>query len=159
MTEQQALAKLASLCSGAEHCSHEMTEKMRQWGIDDDAQARIMDYLTREKYVDDSRFCRAFIREKMRFNKWGRRKIALALSQKRIDRDMATAALDEVDNSDYAAILRPMLKQKERTVKANSEYEKNMKLIKFAMSRGFTFDVIRDCLTGDMDEVDDTTDF
>ncbi len=157
MTEQQILVKLTALCSGAEHCSYEMTEKMRRWEVDEATQARVMEYLTREKYVDDSRFCRAFIREKMRFNKWGRRKIELALCQKRIDRSMASETLDEVDNSEYAAILRPLLKQKERSVKANSEYEKNMKLIKFAMSRGFTFDVIRDCLTGDMDEIDESS--
>ena len=155
MTEQQALTKLTALCSGAEHCSYEMTEKMKRWELDEETQARIMEYLTREKYVDDSRFCRAFIREKMRFNKWGRRKIELALMQKRIDRSIASEALDEVDASEYIAILRPMLKQKERSVTANSEYEKNMKLIKFAMSRGFTFNIIKECLTGDMDNVDD----
>ncbi len=156
MTEQQALMKLTALCSGAEHCSYEITEKMRRWEIDEETQARIMEYLTNEKYVDDSRFCRAFIREKMRFNKWGRRKIEMALFQKRIDKKMASEALDEVDNGEYTAILRPMLRQKERSVKANSEYEKNMKLIKFAMSRGFTFDVIKECLSGDMDDIDDS---
>ena len=155
MTEQQILAKLTALCSGAEHCSYEMTEKMRRWEVDEATQARVMEYLTREKYVDDSRFCRAFIREKMRFNKWGRRKIELALYQKRIDKSVSAEALDDVDASEYVAILRPLLKQKERAVKANSEYEKNMKLIKFAMSRGFTFDVIKECLTGDMDEIDE----
>lgn len=155
MTEQQILAKLTALCSGAEHCSYEMTEKMRRWEVDEATQARVIEYLTREKYVDDSRFCRAFIREKMRFNKWGRRKIELALYQKRIDKSVSAEALDEVDASEYVAILRPLLKQKERSVKANSEYEKNMKLIKFAMSRGFTFDVIKECLTGDMDEIDE----
>ncbi len=156
MTEQQALIKLTALCSGAEHCSYEMTEKMRRWEIDEETQARIMEYLINEKYVDDSRFCRAFIREKMRFNKWGKRKIEMALFQKRIDKKTASEALDEVDNGEYAAILRPMLRQKERSVKANSEYEKNMKLIKFAMSRGFTFDVIKECLSGDMDDIDDS---
>lgn len=156
MTEQQALMKLTALCSGAEHCSYEMTEKMRRWEIDEETQARIMEYLTNEKYVDDSRYCRAFIREKMRFNKWGRRKIEMALFQKRIDKKMASEALDEVDNGEYTAILRPMLRQKERSVKANNEYEKNMKLIKFAMSRGFTFDVIKECLSGDMDDIDDS---
>ena len=155
MTEQQILAKLTTLCSGAEHCSYEMTEKMRRWEVDEATQARVMEYLTKEKYVDDSRFCRAFIREKMRFNKWGRRKIELALYQKRIDKSVSAEALDDVDASEYVAILRPLLKQKERAVKANNEYEKNMKLIKFAMSRGFTFDVIKECLTGDMDEIDE----
>ena len=155
MTEQQILAKLTALCSGAEHCSYEMTEKMHRWEVDEATQARVMEYLTREKYVDDSRFCRAFTKEKMRFNKWGRRKIELALYQKRIDKSVSAEALDEVDASEYVAILRPLLKQKERSVKANNEYEKNMKLIKFAMSRGFTFDVIKECLTGDMDEIDE----
>jgi regulatory protein len=155
MNYQQILTKLTALCSGAEHCSQEMTEKMSRWEVDEDTQARVMDYLKREKYIDDERFCRAFIRDKMLFNKWGRRKIEQALYRKGIDRQIYTDALDEVEDSEYLDILRPLLKQKELTVKAKNEYEKNMKLIKFAMSRGFTFDIIKQCLTGDMDEVDE----
>lgn len=155
MNYQQILTKLTSLCSGAEHCSREMTEKMCRWEVDEETQARVLEYLTREKYIDDERFCRAFIRDKMLFNKWGRRKIELALFQKGIDRKTINEALDEVDDSEYLAILRPLLKQKEQSVRAKSEYEKNMKLIKFAMGRGFTFDIIRECLTGDMDEADE----
>lgn len=155
MTEQQVLVKLTALCSGSEHCTYELTEKMRKWEVDEVTQARVMEYLIKEKYVDDERFCRAFIREKLRFNKWGRRKIEQALFMKRIDKTISSPLLDEVEDSDYLAILRPLIKQKEKSVKANSEYEKNMKLIKFAMSRGFTFDIIKQCLTGDMDDVYD----
>lgn len=155
MTEQQVLVKLTALCSGSEHCTYELSEKMRKWEIDEVTQARVMEYLIKEKYVDDERFCRAFIREKLRFNKWGRRKIEQALFMKRIDKTISSPLLDEVEDSDYLAILRPLIKQKEKSVKANSEYEKNMKLIKFAMSRGFTFDIIKQCLTGDMDDVYD----
>lgn len=155
MTEQQVLVKLTALCSGSEHCTYELSEKMRKWEVDEVTQARVMEYLIKEKYVDDERFCRAFIREKLRFNKWGRRKIEQALFMKRIDKTISSPLLDEVEDSDYLAILRPLIKQKEKSVKANSEYEKNMKLIKFAMSRGFTFDIIKQCLTGDMDDVYD----
>lgn len=155
MTEQQVLVKLTALCSGSEHCTYELTEKMRKWEVDEVTQARVMEYLIKEKYVDDERFCRAFIREKLRFNKWGRRKIEQALFMKRIDKTISSPLLYEVEDSDYLAILRPLIKQKEKSVKANSEYEKNMKLIKFAMSRGFTFDIIKQCLTGDMDDVYD----
>lgn len=155
MTEQQVLVKLTALCSGSEHCTYELTEKMRKWEVDEVTQARVMEYLIKEKYVDDERFCRAFIREKLRFNKWGRRKIEQALFMKRIDKTISSPLLDKVEDSDYLAILRPLIKQKEKSVKANSEYEKNMKLIKFAMSRGFTFDIIKQCLTGDMDDVYD----
>ena len=42
MTEQEALAKLMTICSQSEHCSGEMVEKMRKWELEETAQARIM---------------------------------------------------------------------------------------------------------------------
>lgn len=154
MTEQEVLVKLTALCAGSEHCSYEMLEKMRKWDIDEETQARVMAYLTKEKYVDDERYCRFFVKDKIRFNKWGRRKVEQALYMKRIPTEISGPILDEVPDGDYMSILRPLLKSKEKSVKAKSEYEKNMKLIKFAMGRGFTFDIIKQCLNGDFDEED-----
>ncbi len=155
MNEEQILLKLTALCSSAEYCSNDLREKMRRWQISEDVQEKVLAYLIREKYVDDERFCRLFVKDKLRFNKWGRRKIALALAQKRIPQDIASAVLDEVPDSDYLAILRPLLRQKARTVKAESDYDRNGKLVRYAMSRGFTFDLIRQCLTGDVEEPDE----
>ncbi len=155
MTEQEVLLKLTSLCASAEHCSYEMLEKMRKWDIDEQTQAKVMAYLTKEKYIDDERYCRFFVKDKIRFNKWGRRKVEQALYMKHIPSEISRPVLDEVPDSDYLSVLRPLLKSKERSVKAKSEYEKNMKLIKFALGRGFTFDIIKQCLSGDMDEPDE----
>lgn len=155
-TEQDALLRLTSLCSTAEHCSHEMLEKMRRWEMTEDAQARIMEYLVREKYIDDERYARFFAKDKIRYNKWGRRKVEQAMWQKHIDTDIQRRVLDDVDEEEYLAILRPLLKSKRKAVKASSDYEMNMKLIRFAMGRGFTMDVIRQCLDNDdYDEIDD----
>ncbi len=33
MTEQQALLKLTTLCTQAEHCSQEMLDKMKKWEL------------------------------------------------------------------------------------------------------------------------------
>ena len=52
-------------------------------------------------------------------------------------------------------MLRPLLKQKRRSVKAANDYELNQKLVKFALSRGFTYDIIRQCIDGDVDEMVD----
>ena len=54
--------------------------------------------------------------------------------------------LSEVDDEEYLSVLRPLLKQKRRSVKASSDYEMNQKLIRFALGRGFRFDIIRQCL-------------
>ena len=154
MTGQQAYQKLAALCARSEHCQQEMLDKMRQWGVDEEEQAKVMARLVEECYVDDERFTRAFVNDKVRYAKWGRRKIEQALWMKRIDEQLARTVLDEVPDEDYIAILRPALKQKRRSTKAASEYEMTMKLIKYALSRGFTMDVIKQCM-----EVDDEAEF
>jgi regulatory protein len=153
VTEQGAYLQLAQLCARSEHCQHEMLEKMRQWEMSDEAQARVMQRLIQERYVDDERYARAFVNDKIRYNKWGRRKVEQALWTKRISDDIRTAVLAEVDDEQYLSVLRPLLKQKRRSIKAASDYELNQKLVKFALSRGFTYDIIRQCVDGDVDEV------
>ena len=162
MTEQEAYLQLAALCAQAEHCQQEMRDKMRRWGLDETVQNRIIDRLIKERYVDDERYARAFVKDKIRYNKWGRRKVQQALWMKRIDADIQQRVLDEIDEKEYLDILRPLLKQKRKSIKAESDYELNQKLLRFALSRGFGFDIIRQCLdVGEEDyseEMDDETD-
>ena len=145
-TEQEAYLTLTALCAQAEHCQWEMTEKMRRWELDDETQARIMQRLVQERYVDDSRYARAFVKDKIRYNKWGRRKVEQALWQKHIDEDIRQQVLDEMDDEEYLDVLRPLLAQKRRATRAANDYELNQKLVRFALGRGFTYDIIRQCL-------------
>ncbi len=157
-TEQDAFLTLAALCAQAEHCQYEMREKMRRWELPEDAQARVMERLTKERYIDDERFARAFVKDKIRYNKWGRRKVQQALWQKHVSDDIQQRVLDEIDEDEYLSVLRPLLKQKRKTVKAENDYELNRKLARFALSRGFTFDIIRQCLdVEDLEEEDEGT--
>lgn len=152
-TEQEAYLTLAALCARSEHCQWEMLEKMRRWELDDETQARVMARLVEERYVDDERYARAFVKDKVRYNKWGRRKVEQALWQKRIADDIRERVLDEVDEEEYLNVLRPLLKQKRKSTKAENDYELNQKLVRFALGRGFTYDIIRQCI--DVDEVPD----
>ena len=149
---RQALRRLANLCSKSEHCTGEMLTKMQQWGLDEESQAEVLSKLIEGKYIDDERFCRFFINDKIKYNKWGRRKIEQALWQKRMDTDISSKILDEIDDSDYLSVLKPLLKSKEKSIKANNEYERKVKLMKFAIGRGFTMDIIRQCIDGIDDE-------
>ena len=145
-TEQEAYLTLAALCAQAEHCQWEMVEKMRKWEIPEEAQARIMERLVKERYVDDERFARAFAKDKVRYNKWGRRKVEQALWQKHIDEDIRKNVLNEIDDEEYLSVLHPLLKQKRKSIKAQNDYELNQKLMRFALGRGFTFDIIKQCI-------------
>lgn len=158
-TEQEAYLQLAAVCAQSEHCEQEMRDKMKRWEIDADAQDRVIDRLVKERYIDNERYARAFVKDKIRYNKWGRRKVQQALWMKRISDDIQQQVLDEIDEKEYLNVLVPLLKQKRRTIKANNDYELNQKLVRFALSRGFDFGVIRQCLTVDEDmDYDDETD-
>jgi regulatory protein len=151
-TENEAYLALAALCAQAEHCQYEMLEKMRRWELPEEAQARVMAKLVKERYVDDERYAQAFVKDKIRYNKWGRRKVQQALWKKRIDADIQQRVLDGIDEKEYVDILRPLLKQKRKATKAENDYELNRKLVRFALSRGFDFSIIRQCM--DVEEED-----
>jgi len=154
--EQKAYLQLAALCAQAEHCQWEMLEKLRRWELGDEAQARVMQRLVAERYVDDERYARAFVKDKIRYNKWGRRKVEQALWVKHISDDIRHKVLDEVDDEEYLAVLRPLLKQKRRTTKATDEYDMNRKLCRFALGRGFLYNIIKRCIdVSDEDELVD----
>ena len=158
ITEQEAFLQLAALCAQAEHCEQEMRDKLKRWELDTATADRIIARLQKERYIDDARYARAFVKDKIRYNKWGRRKVEQALWQKRIADDIRQQVLGEIDENEYLDVLRPLLKQKRRTTKAENDYALNQKLVRFALGRGFTFDLIRQCLDVNDDDFPDFTD-
>jgi regulatory protein len=158
-TEQEAYLQLAAVCAQAEHCEQEMRDKMKRWGVDIEAQNRVIERLTNERYIDNERYARAFVKDKVRYNKWGRRKVQQALWMKRIDEDIQQRVLDEIDDEEYLKVLVPLLKQKRKSIKAVNDYELNQKLVRFALGRGFDYGIIRQCLDVDEDmDFDDEMD-
>lgn len=155
MTAQQAFQRLSALCAKGEHCQQEMVEKMRQWGIGEEEQAQVMARLVEGRYVDDERYARAFVADKVRFARWGRKKIEQALWMKRIGKDIATQVLDEVADEAYVEALRPLIRQRQKGMTADRQKQRmeQAKLVRFALGRGYGYDIIRQCMeVGDEDE-------
>lgn len=158
-TEQEAYLQLAALCAQAEHCQQEMRDKMKRWEMAPEVQERVIARLIKERYINDERYARAFVKDKIRYNKWGRRKVQQGLWMKHIDDDIQQRVLSEVDDTEYLAVLKPLLKQKAKSIKAENDYELTQKLVRFALGRGFTYDIIRQCLDVDDEMIpDDETD-
>lgn len=141
-SEKELTLKAEAYCSSAERCPADMEEKLRQWGAGEEVLARVMAHLFEGRYLDASRFCRSFVRDKYRFNQWGRMKIVQALRMKRLDGTDIEAGLEEIDEEEYTEILKKLLRQKARSIKAKTPYERNAKLIRFAVGRGFTTDEV-----------------
>lgn len=138
----ELLHKAASYCSISEHCITEVKLKLKAWGLEDSKSDMIIDKLLTEDFINEKRYCLAFVKDKFLFNKWGKIKISYALQQKGIDNKLIAQALNSIDEGKYEEMLADILKTKLKNLKWEYEYEKMGKLFQFAQSRGFESAVI-----------------
>ena len=146
MTESEGKTLAERYCSGAEHCCHEVRAMLERHKAESEDIERILKYLIKEGYVDESRFARAFVHDKVRFAKWGRNKIVQALWQKRIPQDVADDALSSIDEDEYMTALKDVVKSRYRTVKGVTEFERKMKTMKTVCGRGYEPSIVREVL-------------
>lgn len=137
ISEQEMLHKAAAYCSAAERCIQDVEKKIAAAGLSGEASERIVARLLEEKYIDESRYCRFFVNDKLRFNKWGRTKLNYELQKKNISPAIRREALDGIDEKEYSEILLSLLKMKKRTVKGKDDRDIYLKLLRFAAGHGF----------------------
>jgi len=142
LTYEQALARAASLCSSSEHCSSEIRKKLLLWGLTSAQTEEIISYLVNEKYIDNTRFCRAYCLDKFRYNHWGRIKIAQMLRMLEMNNDDISNGLDAINKEEYTEVLMHILSQKKRQIKDSDPYICKGKLVRHALSRGFEMNEI-----------------
>ncbi|MDE5567222.1 MAG: RecX family transcriptional regulator [Muribaculaceae bacterium] len=142
ITPDNALRRLEDLCARSEQCSGEARKKLYNWGIQAKDTEQIISSLIERRFIDDRRYCRAFVRDKLMFSHWGKRKIKLSLIQKRIDRNIIDFELEQIDIDTYTDILKRIVLAKARTIKDADTYEGRTRLFRFAASRGFEPDLI-----------------
>lgn len=140
LTIEAARAWAEDLCSRAEYASGEIRERLLRKGLSVSDAQKIVDSLIDTRFIDDARFARAFVRDKVNFSRWGKKKIALALYQKRVPRDIIRESIDEIDEDTYIKGLVELLASKMRSLGIESEeldYETKSRLYRFAASRGY----------------------
>lgn len=140
------LHQTAAYCATAERCIQDIRKKIETAGLSSEANDRIIDRLLKEKFIDESRFARSFVNDKLQFNKWGRIRISYELQKKDIPSSARFDALDEINEEEYQEILLSLLKSKKKTVKGKDERDVNNKLFRFAAGRGFESRDISRCL-------------
>jgi regulatory protein len=142
VTETEVLKKMANLCSLKEYCIEDIRKKIAETGLTEEENKRIIDRLCAEKFIDDTRFVRAFTKDKLLFGKWGRIKIKYALLKKGISADLIESELQHIDEAEYRNRLEDLLRSKIKTLKGDNSQEIFSKLYRFASSRGFEHGLI-----------------
>jgi regulatory protein len=138
MDKKQALSKTMALCAKQEYCSGDVREKLRVWGISPQDSDEIIRELVKQKFIDDLRYATAYVKDKIRFNQWGRIKLRYMLGAKKIPGSIIDQVLQEINQELYTEVLKDLLQKKDKSLKKEPDlWIHKQKLIRFAQSRGF----------------------
>ena len=97
ISESEMLHRAAAYCSASERCIQDVEKKIKAAGLAGEESDRIVSRLLQERFIDESRFARYFVNDKLRFNKWGRVKINYEMQRKGIPSSIRSEALEGID--------------------------------------------------------------
>jgi regulatory protein len=146
LTPDQVLDKMAKYCAYQERCVKDVSDKLKTFDIPEEEKTKILDYLLDNRFVNDERFAKSFVRGKVNQSGWGMNKIRFHLIQKGIDKELIDKALGQTDEEVYRQRLIDILKTKSKTIKADSDFEKKRKLAAYAMQKGFEGNLVWEVL-------------
>lgn len=154
LSEPEALNRAAAYCSTCERCISEVTAKLVAWGIGGNARERIIERLVSENFINEERYSQAFVNDKLRFNRWGRVKIAAALREKRLPQHLIKAAIECINESEYNDALYSLIEAKRRELRGKEDYAAKQKIFRFVAGRGFEPNIIIEAIKFNPNEMD-----
>ena len=146
LTPDQVLDKMAKYCAYQERCVKDVRDKLKTFDLPQKEKDKIIDYLVDNRFVNDERFARSFVRGKINQSGWGLNKIRFHLIQKGIAKDIIDEALTQTDEDLYRQRLIDILKTKSKTIKAETDFERKRKLAAYAMQKGFEASLVWEVL-------------
>ena len=149
LTPDQVLDKTAKYCAYQERCVKDVRDKLKSYDIPEEEKTKILEYLLDNRFVNDERFAKSFVRGKVNQSGWGVNKIRYHLIQKGIAKEIIDEAIGQTDEKAYRQRLIDILITKAKTVKAASDFEKKRKLAAYAMQKGFEGNLVWEVL-GDL---------
>lgn len=148
LTYDQALNRAAQLCSKGEQCPSDIFEKVQEWGLSETEAAKMVGYLTQEKYLDEARYVHAFVNDKYTYQHWGRIKIAYTLRMKGIAEALIDENMEEIiDPDDYLETCTSLITGKVKGMSLPLSQADRAKAFRFAAQRGFESSVISQALS------------
>lgn len=140
------LKRCMQLCSKKEYCKYDILQKLKLWKVEVEEGRKIIQKLEEDGFIDETRYAKAFVNDKFRFNHWGKIKIKYYLKQKNIAESIIRISLENIIAEEYKTVLMNEINKKWKAVKTESNFEKKQKVFNYLVSKGFEVDLIMDLL-------------
>ena len=131
------LDKAEAYCARAEHCAADVRRKLYEWSAPEELFDEIMEDLYQNDFLNDARFCNAYVHDKVAYQSWGRIKIQAGLRASELPEKDIREALENIDETAYFSNLRTLI--------ASRHSDSEDKRLRFLLQRGFTYEEIKKC--------------
>ena len=138
---KSAEVAMARYCSFQERTVNQVREKLAGKGIDARNTKIIIEKLIHEGFLNEERYAISYMLGKFHQNKWGRIKIRYSLRNKGIDERTIENAIRHIDENEYVALIRKLIKKKAAEIKSEPYVKKN-KIANFLIGKGFEADFV-----------------
>ena len=135
LSKLEALDKAQAYCSRAEHCLADVRRKLFEWNVDANSFDFIEQKLYEDDFLNDARFCHAYVHDKVEYQSWGRLKIQAGLRALQLPESDIRDALGAINQETYNAHLQALI--------ASRQSDSPDKLLRFLLQRGFTYEEIK----------------
>jgi regulatory protein len=137
-----ALKKAQNICAKQEKCTADIRQKLYEWKVDSQDHSWILEQLVKEKFIDEQRYTGYYVRDKFRFNKWGKIKIEFELKAKQISSEIIKEALESIDYENYYQTCETLLMQKLKSLHDKDYNKLKEKILRYGQSKGFEMDIV-----------------
>ena len=134
LSKREWLDKCEAYCAKSEHCAADVRRKLYEWGAPADLFDDIEQKLYTNDFLNDARYCHAYVHDKVAYQSWGRLKIQAGLRALNLPEAEIRKSLDKIDKNQYFTNLKALIKQR----KSDSPDKR----LRFLAQRGFTYDEI-----------------
>lgn len=138
---RQVLSRVSAICSKSEKCKADIVPILERAELNSEEIEKVIDFLLKERFIDEERYANNFVHDKFYLNKWGKYKITYLLRQKKIPEELISRSLSQISAEDYTKTLKDLLRTKIKSIRAASKPEQKSKLIVFAQGRGYEGDL------------------
>ena len=146
MLAQDALEKLKKACSYRELCQFDVQQKLQKWSIDYYTAQNIIADLISANFINEERYAKAYVADKVNLNAWGEKKIIYQLKKKHISPQNIEKAIAQIDQKKYKEAILKLIQQKNQVFNQLSAKDRKQKVINFLMNRGFHYHSFKDLL-------------
>jgi len=142
----EVLVKLQYYCTYQDRCHYEVEQKLYEFSLSQEEKENAIISLIQEKYLNEERFTRSFIRGKFYQKKWGKIKIKMELKQKKIPEKLILSCFDEIDQNDYVKTIKELYHKKYKSLNDKMSTTKNRKITSYLIGKGYEFEEIKNII-------------